>query len=155
MRAETVKLKRTDQALGAATLVRLSAGAPATLISLAARLAQGARPFNLTVTNVPGPQFPLYMLESTLIAQHPLVPLWHSHGVGIALFSYDGRIMWGLNADYDLMYDLEAFAAALDHSFGELLTIARARPEGDRPAQKKVKKKTPKQRPPLGTKETS
>ena len=63
---ETENLKQTDQALGAATLVRMSSGAPSTLVSLASRLATGARPFNMTVTNVPGPQFPFFLLESRL-----------------------------------------------------------------------------------------
>ncbi|NIT98484.1 MAG: DUF1298 domain-containing protein, partial [Actinobacteria bacterium] len=103
VRAETDRLKRTDQALGAATLVRLSAGAPLTLVSLASRLAAGARPFNMTVTNVPGPQFPLYLLGSRLLATYPLVPLWEGHGAGVALFSYAGTLYWGFNADWDVV----------------------------------------------------
>ena len=125
VRLETENLKQTDQALGAATLVRLSAGAPATLVSLGARLASNARPFNTTVTNVPGPQFPLYMLGSKLLATYPLVPLWQSHGVGVALFSYDGRVHWGFNGDYDLLYDLSEFAGAMEESFEELLEAAK------------------------------
>lgn len=122
---ETTKLKQTDQALGAASLVQMSSGAPATLVSMASRLAAGARPFNLTVTNVPGPQFPMYLLDSKLTRQYPLVPLWHGHGVGVALFSYDGEVSWGFNADYDVMEDLDGFVAAIDESFQELLALAR------------------------------
>jgi WS/DGAT/MGAT family acyltransferase len=144
---ETLKLKRTDQALGASTLVQLSVGAPATLLSLASRLASGARPFNMTVTNVPGPQFPLYLLESRMLASYPLVPLWESHGIGIALFSYAGSIGWGFNGDWDLMPDLEGFVAAVDAAFAELLATARA--GGAPPA--KAAPKAPKKRPPLGT----
>jgi WS/DGAT/MGAT family acyltransferase len=146
---ETVKLKETDQALGAASLVRLSAGAPATLVSLASRLAQGARPFNMTVTNIPGPQFPLYMLEARLLAQYPLVPLWHSHGVGIALFSYDGGMMWGFNADYDLMEDLDEFVAAVAEEFASLRDLARAEPAAPTASSTRAR---PQRRPPLGTK---
>ncbi len=149
--AATEKLKRTDQALGAATLVRLSAGAPATLVSLASRLAQGARPFNLTVTNVPGPQFPLYLMESRLVSQYPLVPLWHGHGVGVALFSYDGTVMWGFNADYDVMEDLDAFVAAVAAAFDDLLGAARAVAEKAAPPAAARSSGTPKKRPPLGT----
>ena len=123
--AETDKLKQTDQALGAATLVRLSAGAPTTLVALASRLAAGARPFNMTVTNVPGPQFPMYLLGAELIDQYPLVPLWEGHGVGIALFSYNGRIDWGFNADYDIMENLDGFVAAVASL---LRGVARCRP---------------------------
>lgn len=137
---ETRKLKETDQALGAASLVRMSAGTPATLVSLASRLATGARPFNLTVTNVPGPQFPLYLLGAKLIRQYPLVPLWHGHGVGIALFSYDGEVSWGFNADYDVLEDLDELVAAIQASFEELLTLARkpAKKRGRRTAQAKA-----------------
>ena len=138
--AETEKLKQTDQALGAATLVRLSAGAPTTLVALASRLAAGARPFNMTVTNVPGPQFPVYLLGAELLDQFPLVPLWEGHGVGIALFSYNGRIDWGFNADYDIMENLDRFVAAIEASFEELLTAARGRAKEEAKAAKNAAK---------------
>jgi len=125
IREETARLKKTNQALGAATLVRVSAGAPATLVSLASRLATRARPFNMTVTNVPGPQFPIYLLGSKMEAQYPLVPLWESHGIGIALFSYNGSVFWGFNADYDIVPDLDLFIASIESSFKELVAVTR------------------------------
>ncbi len=142
VRMATERLKETNQALGAATLVRLSAGAPATLVSMASRLATGVRPFNMTVTNVPGPQFPLYLLESQMLESYALVPLWQAHGVGVALFSYAGSVYWGFNADYDIVPDVDLFAEAVREAFDELHEAA-----------KKVKptpKKRPKARPPLG-----
>lgn len=173
--AETMKLKTSDQAYGAASLVRLSAGTPVTLVSMASRLAAGARPFNLTVTNVPGPQFPMYLLEAKMVEQYPLVPLWHGHGVGIALFSYNGTIYWGFNGDYDIMEEIEEFVAAIKAAFDELLELARAgdavplrqKPKASRsrpkkrppmggsaeaPAKAETKETTPKKRPPLGAK---
>jgi diacylglycerol O-acyltransferase / wax synthase len=126
VREETLKLKTTDQAYGAATLVQLSAGTPITLVSLATRLAANARPFNITVTNVPGPQFPLYLLGSKLLVQYPLVPLWEYHGVGIALFSYDGVVSWGFNADRDVMFDLHDFVRQVEAAFEELASLAAA-----------------------------
>lgn len=163
---ETVHLKETEQALGAISLVRLSAGAPATLVGLGARLATNARPFNMTVTNVPGPQFPLYMLSSRLDVTYPLVPLWESHGVGIALFSYLGTVSWGFNADYDVMEDLPAFVDSMRYAAKELAAAAeekeaetaaeaekaKARPEavdpgsGNGDATRRARK-----RPPMGT----
>ena len=158
VRAETVKLKETDQALGAASLVRMSSGAPATLVSMASRLATGARPFNMTVTNVPGPQFPLFMLGSQLLGQYPLVPLWHGHGVGIALFSYNNEIAWGFNADYDVMEDIEDFVVAVEASFEEMLAVARgaksparAGSGGAASRRPKAGPAVPKKRPPLGS----
>ncbi len=122
---ETKDLKGTDQALGAATLVQISSGAPTTLVSLGVRLAANVRPFNMTVTNVPGPQFPFYLYDAKLLATYPLVPLWESHGVGLALFSYNGAVDWGLNGDWDLLYDIDEFASDLRVAFFELLAAAR------------------------------
>jgi WS/DGAT/MGAT family acyltransferase len=142
--SETKNLKETDQALGASTLVEVSTGAPATLLSLAARLAGRARPFNLTVTNVPGPQFPLYMAGSEMVATYPLVPLWQSHGAGIAMFSVSGMIDIGINMDSDLIEDKTCLARCLQSAFEELKTTKPPDAKADR------KKKT-KARPPLGT----
>jgi WS/DGAT/MGAT family acyltransferase len=85
-----------------------------TLIAQTARLAAVSQPFNLVVTNVPGPQFPLYFLGARLLAAYPLVPLFHGEALGIALFSYDGRLFWGINADWDAVPDLHEFVDAVD-----------------------------------------
>ena len=77
----------------------------------------------MTVTNVPGPQFPMYLIGSKMLANYPIVPLWAQHGVGLALFSYDGRLLWGVHADYDTVPDTEAFVGSLHHSL-KLLTNA-------------------------------
>lgn len=121
----TTRLKRTNQALGAATLVELSAGTPITLLSLASRfVGPRIRPFNMTVTNIPGPQFPMYLLESQMLANYPMVPLWGQHGLGIALFSYDGRLLWGIQADYDTVPDTGIVVTAIHRSFDELAEVA-------------------------------
>jgi diacylglycerol O-acyltransferase len=138
----TKVLKETDQALGASTLVSVSMGAPATLVSLAARLASRARPFNMTVTNVPGPQFPLYMAGSQMQATYPLVPLWQSHGLGIAMFSLNGTIDIGLNADRDLVEDPMLVAKALVTAYEEL---------AEAPPPRKSEEAKTKKRPPMGT----
>jgi hypothetical protein len=85
-------------------------------------LATGIRPFNITVTNVPGPQFPMYLLESQLLSQYPVVPLWHGHGVGIALFSYNGDVAWRITGDWDVMSDIETFTEYAQSSFAEMMT---------------------------------
>jgi diacylglycerol O-acyltransferase len=152
--AETMKLKTTDQAYGAAALVRLSAGTPITLVSLASRLAASARPFNLTVTNVPGPQFPMYLLDAKMLEQYPLVPLWHGHGIGVALFSYDGTLFWGFNGDYDIMDEMDEFVTSIDRAFQELLELARSDDAVPlRQKAKRARRSAPKKRPPLGTKD--
>lgn len=123
----TMRLKRTNQALGAATLVELSAGTPITLLSLASRfVGPRIRPFNMTVTNIPGPQFPMYLLESQMLANYPMVPLWGQQGLGLALFSYDGRMLWGIQADYDTVPDTGAMVTAIHRSYDELADLAAA-----------------------------
>ncbi len=121
IKERTLNLKKTKQALGAATLVEMSSGTPITLLSMANRVA-GARlrPFNMTVTNIPGPQFPMYLLESQMLANYPLVPLWSQHGIGVALFSYNGELLWGVHADFDALPDSDDFLKALHFSFDEL-----------------------------------
>lgn len=128
IRDKTAELKATDQALGASTIVQLSSGTPMTILQRAARLGTRMRPFNMTITNVPGPQFPMYLLESQLIVQYAAVPLWAGHDLGIALFSYNGEIAWGLHADWDAVPDLDAFVEAVRHSDRELLEAAVAQP---------------------------
>ncbi|HDH03581.1 MAG TPA: wax ester/triacylglycerol synthase family O-acyltransferase [Actinobacteria bacterium] len=125
IKIKTEHLKNTEQALGASTLVSASSGAPHQLVSLGARLATGVRPFNMTVTNVPGPQFPMYLLDAELLHQYPVVPLWHGHGVGVALFSYNGQVAWGINADWDIVPDTAAFGQAILDSFEELTDAAK------------------------------
>lgn len=123
----TAHLKKTKQALGAATLVELSSGTPITLLALANRVVgPRIRPFNMTVTNIPGPQFPMYLLESEMLANYPMVPLWSQHGVGVALFSYNGRLLWGVQADYDTLPDSGDFLSAIHTSMDELADLASA-----------------------------
>ena len=119
---ETERLKKTNQALGATTLVELSRGTPITVIAVASRVVGPMiRPFNLTVTNVPGPQFPMYLLEARMIASYPIVPLWSQHGLGLAIFSYDGALHWGIHADFDAIPDTDKITAAITASVRELL----------------------------------
>lgn len=150
VKRETKNLKETDQALGASTLVSVSTGAPATLVSLAARLGSRARPFNMTVTNVPGPQFPLYMAGSQMTATYPLVPLWQSHGAGIAMFSINGSVDIGINMARDVIDDPKALGRHLEASFKELLDAEpiKAKPKATKAKPKATKAK---QAPPMGT----
>jgi WS/DGAT/MGAT family acyltransferase len=124
VKAGTLALKKNNHALGASTLVDISSGTPITLLSLANRVVgPRIRPFNMTVTNIPGPQFPMYLLESEMISNFPMVPLWAQHGVGIALFSYNGRLLWGIHADYDTLPDSDRFVDAIQASFRELQAL--------------------------------
>ncbi len=82
--------------MGAQVLTQLSGFAPPTIMSQAARLQARQRLFNLVVTNVPGPQFPLYLLGRELEAIFPMVPLAKNTALGIAIMSYNGQLNFGL-----------------------------------------------------------
>ncbi len=126
---QTEELKETNQALGASLLVQATSWTPSTILTSAMRLTGTAmRPFNMTVTNVPGPQIPIYFLDALLEVQYPMVPLWTNHGVGIALFSYNGEIAWGVVADSDSVTDLDRFMRYLDEAFRELVHAAKPKP---------------------------
>ncbi len=120
----TEKLKSSKQAVGAEVLTQVAEWTPATLLSLGARNATRLLPFNLVVTNIPGPQVPLYLLGARMEEIYPYVPLAENLGLGIALFSYDGKLGWGFNADYGLVPDLGEFVKAIRDSFQELRVAA-------------------------------
>lgn len=124
IRATTARLKKSKQALGAEVLANVSELTSSTLLSLAVRLSTRGRPYNLVVTNVPGPQLDLYMLGAPMTAIYPMVNLLRNQGVGIALFSYSGKLFWGVLGDWDLMPDIEHFVAAISLSFDELRVAA-------------------------------
>jgi diacylglycerol O-acyltransferase len=125
-------LKESGQAVGADVLTSLADFAPPTILSQAARLQTVQRFFNLTVTNVPGPQFTLYLIGRPLRRLYPLVPLVENAALGIAIMSYDGRIDFGLLADYDALPDLDDVAAGLDAAIAELAAVAGAAPSAGR-----------------------
>jgi len=120
VREKTAELKESRAALGAESISQITEWTGAGLLSLMARAVSVATPFNTVVTNVPGPQLPLYLLESRLLAIHPHVPLMGTLGIGIALFSYDGALAWGLSADWDLVPDLHQLATGIEDAFAEL-----------------------------------
>jgi diacylglycerol O-acyltransferase len=121
MVAETRVRKRSRQAAGMQTIEEIGDWTVSSLFVAFARLAARSRPFNLVVTNVPGPQFAIYALGSRMTACYPLVPLYENQALGIALFSYDGRIYCGFNADWDAVPDLHELVEAVEEEFGALV----------------------------------
>jgi diacylglycerol O-acyltransferase / wax synthase len=124
VREELAGLKAGGQAVGAGVLTELTGFAPPTIMDQAARLSARQRLFNLVVTNVPGPQFPLYLLGRRMLETFPMVPLAKNQGLGIAILSYDGSINFGLVGDYDLLWDLEDLARDVRASLEELAEAA-------------------------------
>jgi WS/DGAT/MGAT family acyltransferase len=142
IRETTAELKEQNQAMGAEALTAVSEWTVPTLLTMAARLATRSRVYNMIVTNVPGPQVPLYLLGARLLEAFPLVPLFGNQALGVALFSYTGKICWGFNADWDLLPDLHDFVEAMDSSFQEMLDVSHpgadmGNQNGSRPPERK------------------
>jgi WS/DGAT/MGAT family acyltransferase len=119
-------LKQSKQAVGATMLTNLADFAPPTIVGQAARLQSRQRFFNVVVTNIPGPQFPIYLLARKLEAVFPMVPLAKRQALCFGIMSYDGQVNFGLIGDYDAMPDLEALAEDLKASIAELAELAPA-----------------------------
>src|SRR4051812_42921988 len=127
VRAAMDGLKESKQAVGAEVLAGVQNFTPPTLMAQASRLNFSTRLFNLLVTNVPGPQFPLYMLGRELQDLFPVAFLPRNHALAVAIMSYNGSMDFGLLGDYDAMHDLDDFGAMVDDSLGELLDAAKQR----------------------------
>jgi diacylglycerol O-acyltransferase / wax synthase len=122
-------LKDSRQAMGASLMTELTGFAPPTIAGQAARLQARQRFFNLVVTNIPGPQFPLYCLGREMEAVIPMVPLAGNQAVCFAIMSYNGQVNFGLTGDYDAMPDLDALAEDLNASIVELVDAAGGKPK--------------------------
>ena len=119
-------LKQSKQALGAEVISRFNDFAPPTLLAQAARINFSTRLFNLTVTNVPGPQVPLYVLGRELEDIFPIGFLPPNQALFVAIMSYNGGINFGLLADYDSMDDVQVVGEGIERSIAELVEAADA-----------------------------
>lgn len=116
----TSKLKRSHQAEASEWLESLGDWTASGALGQLVHAATLRRPFNLVVTNVPGPPMPLYMLGAPMLEPYPLVPLFVNQALGIALFSYCDGLYWGFNSDWEALPDLHDFVTAIEASFREL-----------------------------------
>jgi diacylglycerol O-acyltransferase len=123
---EMADLKNSKQALGAEVISRFNDFAPPTLLAQASRINFSTRLFNLIVTNVPGPQIPLYVLGRELEEVFPVAFLPQNHALAVAIMSYNGKVGFGLLADYDSMEDIEVLASGINDSLAELEAAAGA-----------------------------
>jgi WS/DGAT/MGAT family acyltransferase len=127
IRETTSRLKSSRQARGAELFEEISDRIhPGLFVGLLRHL--GRRAYNLVVTNVPGPQATVWLHGARLREIYPLVPLFADQALGIAIFSYDGQLCWGLNADWDALPDLHDFAGYLDEEFEALRKLAKGTP---------------------------
>jgi diacylglycerol O-acyltransferase len=119
-------LKDSKQALAGEALTSMSGFAPPMLLALGMRLATRAaqRNVNTVTTNVPGPQFPLYAAGRRMVRAFPYVPLASQIRIGVAIFSYDGEVNFGITGDYDSTPDLDVLAAGIEEGMTQLLKAA-------------------------------
>jgi WS/DGAT/MGAT family acyltransferase len=124
IREATATLATSEGALPASALLEGDTWLGARLLSLGARALASHTPVNMMITNAPGAQAPLYFEGARLLETYGQVPLREHHGLGVAVMSYDGRLFFGLNADFDLVGDLDRFVLALKDAFHALLHAA-------------------------------
>src|SRR3954454_19545516 len=117
-------LKDSKQAVGAEVMASVQNWAPPTILAQAARINFSTRLFNLIVTNVPGPQFPLYVRGREMLDVFPVAFLPKGHALAVAIMSYNGGLNFGLLGDFDAMPDLATFGEGLQTALAELVTLA-------------------------------
>ena len=149
IRAAMDGLKESKQAVGAATLAAVNNLAPPTILAQASRLNFSTRLFNLLVTNIPGPQVPLYVLGRQLQDLFPVAFLPENHALAVAIMSYNGGLDYGLLGDYDALPDIDVVADGIEASLAELLAAARGRRPRARPGgvQRRRRRRAPPRRP--------
>jgi WS/DGAT/MGAT family acyltransferase len=121
---QTRSLKESNQAVGAEFLINIGTWAPPTIHAMAARAASRSRVINLVVSNVPGPQLPMYIAGAKLLAQYPIMPIAQNMGLSIAVTSLAGTMAFGITADWDTLPDVEFLAQAIDESLTGLRKAA-------------------------------
>lgn len=114
-------LKQSNQAIAADALIAVQNFAPPNILAQASRINFSTRLFNLLVTNVPGPQMPLYLLDRQMLDAFPVPFLAENHGLAVAIMSYNGRINFGILGDYDAIPDIQVIADSLADSRDDLL----------------------------------
>ena len=124
IRIATRRLKESNTALGADLLSSVTEWTGTTLLSLGTAFQNFGRSHNLVVTNVPGPQVPLYLVGARLREAYPIGPLFQNQALCVALFSYAGQLFFGLNADSALLPDLADLRDDLARAFDELAELA-------------------------------
>jgi diacylglycerol O-acyltransferase len=144
VRETTADLKESRQALGGEVLTAISEWTVPNLLVQAVRLASRAHPYNLIVTNVPGPQIPLYLEGALMRTAYPVVPLFEDMALVVGLFSYNGGLYWGINADWEEVPDLHDFLRALETSFQELQRAAQKAAARVTAQQRRMRRRTAK-----------
>ena len=143
VRQQMERLKRSHEAVAGDVLVGLSGFAPAMLLALGLRTATHVpqRNVNTVTTNVPGPQRPLYAVGRRMLECFPYVPLGGHVRVGVAIFSYDGALAFGVTGDYDRAPDIGVLCRGIEQAMAELLAAVEDRQDAPRPGSAGAKRR--------------
>ncbi len=143
IRAQMDDLKDSKQAVAGEVLTSLTGFAPPMLLALGARVASRLpqRSLNTGTTNVPGPQFPLYLAGRRMLESFPYIPLFASVRVAVAIFSYDGALSFGVSGDYDTAPDIEVLCRGIERGLQQLVELTAA--SGPTPAEAAERKPAP------------
>jgi diacylglycerol O-acyltransferase / wax synthase len=146
--AATTAFKRAERPAGTETVMNLVGLLPGPLRAPAARLAAAARTYNLTVSNVPGPRFPVYLLGAELREAYPVVPVPENHALSVGIFTYRDAAYFGMYADPAALPDASDLAPALDNSLRELVkTFAPSREHVEPRPQPSPRPRPPRRQP--------
>jgi diacylglycerol O-acyltransferase len=139
IRTQMAGLKESKQAVAGETLTSLSGFAPPMLLALGARLASRLPQTTLHTgtTNVPGPQFPLYLAGRRLLESFPYIPLFAHVRVAVAIFSYDGGLSFGVSGDYDSTPDIDVLCQGIEQGLHQLVELAQPPAAEPAPAVRK------------------
>ena len=148
LRDETARLKESDNARAASLIIEAAGWAPPTINRVLSSAMSRPLVFNLVVSNVPGPQQPLYLLGRRLLEIYPFVPLSpQNHALSIGLVSYDGKVFFGLAGDRDVVPELDDLATAIREAIREQ-PVPRRKPVKKKSASKRTKKRPARKRAP-------
>jgi hypothetical protein len=146
IRTQMAGLKESKQAVAGETLTSLSGFAPPMLLALGARLASRLPQSTLHTgtTNVPGPQFPLYLAGRRLLESFPYIPLFAHVRVAVAIFSYNGGLSFGVSGDYDSTPDIDVLSQGIERGLSQLVALAQPPTAPAPAAPKRAAPSTPK-----------
>ncbi len=136
-------LKESKQALGAEVIAGAQNFAPPTILAQASRLNFSTRLFNLIVTNVPGPQFPLYVLGRKMLEAYPVAFLPDHHALAVAIMSYNGQMNFGLLGDFDALPDIESIGASIADELAGLVALAQGDSSSTPPTRRRPRRGSP------------
>jgi diacylglycerol O-acyltransferase / wax synthase len=122
-------LKGSGQAVGVDAMLSAADFVPATLMTLGARVyaRTGQRVINTVTTNIPGPQYPIYLLGRRMLEMFPYIPVAQGVRISIGIMSYDGHVAVGVTGDYDAVPDLDVLCTAIEESLADLVSTLRSR----------------------------